>query len=101
MTQSLTTDFDGALEAPTESLNILLDKQQNAFNIEAIVAQGELSYLEAVTQFLEENSIPEGLYAKYIPAGLIDKIKNEAIDDKLLRPSFSRTQKTNTLDFLL
>lgn len=101
MTQSLTIDFDGALEAPTESLDILLDKQQNAFTIEAIVAQGELSYLEAVTQFLEENSIPEGLYAKYIPTGLIDKIKNEAIDDKLLRPSFSRTQKTNTLDFLL
>ena len=101
MTQSLTSDFDGALEAPVEPIDVCLDKQQNAFAIEAIVAKGELGYLEATTLFLEENSIPEGLFAKYIPQGIIDKIKNEAIDDKLLRPSFSRTQKTNTLDFLL
>lgn len=101
MTQSLISDFDGALEAPVESLNVLLDKQQNAFTIEAIVAQGEMGYLEATTAFLEENSIPEGQFARYIPAGIIDKIKNEAIDEKMLRPSMSRTEKTNTLDFLL
>lgn len=101
MTQSLISDFDGAVSAPVEPLNVLLDKQQNGFTIEAIVAQGEMGYLEATTSFLEENSIPEGQFNRYIPAGIIDKIRNEAIDDKLLRPSVARTQKTNTLDFLL
>ncbi|AHY25229.1 late promoter transcriptional regulator [Pectobacterium bacteriophage PM2] len=84
-----------------EPLNVLLDKQQNGFYIESIVAKGELNYLEATTLFLEENSIPESLFSRYIPTGIVDKIRNEAIDDKLLRPSVARTQKTNTLDFLL
>lgn len=101
MTQSLTNDFDGAVNTASEPLNVLLDKQQNAFLIESVVANFGYSYLEATTAFLEENSIPETQFARYIPQGIIDKIKNEALDDKLLRPSMSRTEKTNTLDFLL
>lgn len=77
------------------------NKQQNGFEIEAIVSKGELSYLEATTHWLEENSVPEGNFGRYIPQAIIEKIMNEAIDDNLLRPSVARTQKTNTLDFLL
>lgn len=77
------------------------NKQQNGFDIEALVALGEHTYLEATTMWLEENSVPEGNFSRYIPQAIIEKIMNEAIDDNLLRPSVARTQKTNTLDFLL
>ncbi|MGG7384165.1 late promoter transcription accessory protein, partial [Escherichia coli] len=55
----------------------------------------------ATTAFLEENSIPETQFAKFIPSGIIEKIQSEAIDENLLRPSVVRCEKTNTLDFLL
>lgn len=83
------------------SVSTLIDKQANGFAIEAIVAEGELGYLQATTQWLEENSIPEGNFNRYIPSTIIDKIKSEAVDDHMLRPSMSRTQRTSTLDFLL
>ncbi|AIZ02313.1 late promoter transcription accessory protein [Escherichia phage vB_EcoM_VR20] len=85
----------------TESPSGAISKQQNGLDIEAMVESTEMSYLEAATAWLEERGIPEGNFARYIPAGIIDKIMNEAYDDNLLRPSMSRTQKTNTLDFLL
>lgn len=92
---------DGVVETPVEPLDVLLDKQQNAFLIESVVANFKMTYLEATTAFLEENSIPESQFGRYIPQGIIDKIKNEALDNKMLRPSVARTEKTNTLDFLL
>ncbi|QQG32240.1 hypothetical protein CkP1_0261 [Citrobacter phage CkP1] len=82
-------------------VNELLDKQQNAFTIESIVEEQGLGYLEATTAWMEENSIPETQFSKYIPSGIIEKIRSEAIDENLLRPSISRGEKTNTLDFLL
>lgn len=100
MTQSL-NDFDGAVNTASEPVHVLVNKQQNGLDIEAFVEAEGCSYLEASTAWLEENSIPEGNFARYLPAGIIDKIMNEAIDDNLLRPSMARTQKTNTLDFLL
>ena len=83
------------------NVNQLLDKQQNGFVIEALVANKGISYLEATTEWLEENSIPESSFNRYIPQGIVEKIMSEAIDDNMLRPSISKTQKTNTLDFLL
>lgn len=97
MMLSLTTNqTDSAIDIAASH-----NKQQNGFDIEALVVKHELSYLEATTAWLEENSIPEGQFARYIPSAIIDKIMNEAIDDNMLRPSVSRMQKTNTLDFLL
>ena len=65
------------------------------------VEQFGMSYLEATTAFLEENSIPETQFAKFIPTGIVEKITSEAIDENMLRPSVARGEKTNTLDFLL
>ena len=79
----------------------LLDRQENGFIIEKMVEEFGMSYLEATTAFLEENSIPETQFAKFIPSGIIEKIQSEAIDENLLRPSVVRCEKTNTLDFLL
>ena len=75
--------------------------QENGFIIEKMVEEFGMSYLEATTAFLEENSIPETQFAKFIPSGIIEKIQSEAIDENLLRPSVVRCEKTNTLDFLL
>lgn len=82
-------------------VNELLDKQQNGFIIEAMVTELDMGYLEATTAWMEENSIPETQFSKYIPSGIIEKIRSEAIDEHMLRPSVSRGEKTNTLDFLL
>ena len=99
MTQFSLNDLAPAEKS--ESLNTLVDKQNNGFIIEALVEEHGMSYLEATTAFLEENSIPETQFAKFIPSGIIEKIQSEAIDENLLRPSVVRCEKTNTLDFLL
>lgn len=96
MTGSLTNN-----DEKIDDLSSLLDKQANGFAIEAIVAEGELGYLQATSQWLEENSIPEGNFNRFIPSTIIEKIKAEAVNEYMLRPSMSKTQKTNTLDFLL
>lgn len=79
----------------------LLDKHENGIEIEKMVDELQLTYLEAATAWLEENSIPETQFNKFIPAGIVEKIMSEAIDENLLRPSVSRGEKTNTLDFFL
>ncbi len=87
--------------SPSESINQLLDKQANGFTIESMVTELGIGYLEATTQWLEENSIPEGNFNRYIPPAIIEKIMSEALEENMLRPSFSQTHKTNSLDFLL
>ena len=87
--------------SPSESINQLLDKQANGFAIESMVTELGMGYLEATTQWLEENSIPEGNISRYIPPAIIEKIMSEALEENMLRPSFSQTHKTNSLDFLL
>lgn len=84
-----------------ESVSALLDKTNNGFDIEALVEKQGMSYLEATTHWLEENSLPESTFNKYIPQTIVDKIAAEAIDDNLLRPSFAKQKQTNTLEFLL
>ena len=83
------------------SLEASLDKQQNGFEIEVLVNEYELTYLEATTHWLEENSIPESQFARFIPVVIIDKIRAEAVIENMLRPSMSRTQSSSSLDFLL
>lgn len=87
--------------SPSESINQLLDKQANGFTIESMVTELGMGYLEATTQWLEENSIPEGNFNRYILPAIIEKIMSEALEENMLRPSFSQTHKTNSLDFLL
>ncbi|QJT71719.1 late-transcription coactivator [Shewanella phage Thanatos-1] len=82
------------------SISNLLDKQNNGLEIERIVKQGELDYLEATTQWLEENSISVTDHSKYLPRTIVEKIMDEAIGTNRLRPSFSATKKSNSLDFL-
>ena len=60
--------------SPSESINQLLDKQANGFAIESMVTELGMGYLEAKTQWLEENSIPEGYFRRYIPPAIIEKI---------------------------
>ncbi|ASD52116.1 late promoter transcriptional regulator [Pseudomonas phage PspYZU05] len=77
----------------------LQDKYKNGMAIEGIVKQGELDYLEASTQWMEENSISELDFPKFLPQTIIEKIMDEAITSNRLRPSQCR-RKSNTLDFL-
>lgn len=88
-------------ESPQQDIKKLLDKQKNGFEIEQLVSIHQLSYLEATSRWMEENSIPEGNHARFIPVLIIDKIKDEAINEHMLRPSMAKTEKTNSLDFLL
>lgn len=75
------------------------DKQRVAAEIDEIVAQGS-SYLEATSQWLQENSIPESQVHKYVPQPIIEKITVECIDEGLLRPSLTKVNKQPTLDFM-
>lgn len=88
-------------DSPQQDIKKLLDKQKNGFVIEQLVVKEQLSYLEATSRWMEENSIPEGNHTRFIPALIIDKIKDEAINEHMLRPSMSKTEKTASLDFLL
>lgn len=88
-------------ESPQQDIKKLLDKQKNGFEIEQLVIKEQLSYLEATSRWMEENSVPEGNHARFIPVLIIDKIKDEAIKEHMLRPSMAKTEKTTSLDFLL
>ena len=75
-------------------------KQTVAAEIEALVQAENLSYLEAVTWWMEERSIPENQFAKYIPEAIIETLKAEVVDDRILKPSLTKENKTSNLDFL-
>lgn len=71
---------------------------QNAgLEIEKFVAEG-LTYLEAISRYVDENNIPEGLIKKLVPSVIIDKLAAEAREENYLRPS--ATDSPNNLDFL-
>lgn len=67
--------------------------------IEQKVKEGA-SYIEASTNWMEENSIPYNMCSKYLPGAIIDKITKEALENDELRPSVRKTFTLNTLDFL-
>lgn len=69
--------------------------------IEALVTNEGLTYLEACVQWLEENSIDINACQKFIPKAIIDKLSQECIDSDMLRPSVVRAMTRNTLDFLM
>lgn len=76
------------------------DKQTTAHEIAELVRTECLTYLEAVTWWMEERSIPENQFAKYIPETIIERLKTEALEDNMLKPSIAKQNTYSTLDFL-
>ena len=77
------------------------DKQANGMEIEKMVIEGSITYLEATIDWLEGNGLPESSFAKYIPTPIIDKISVEAQEYNLLRPSLLKAKDSGSLDFLM
>ena len=76
-----------------------VDKQQAASEIDELVATG-LTYLEATSHWMEERSIPENMFVKYVPSTIVEKIKIETIEDGLLRPSMTKVNTHSSLEFM-
>lgn len=69
--------------------------------IEEFVWMEDVSYLEATTRFLLENDININEINKYVPSIIIDKIKKEALDNGLVKPSIIKEySEITTIDFL-
>lgn len=73
------------------------NKTTNGLAIEKMVLEEGMTYLEATTQFVEENSIEYSQYSKYIPISIIDKIKQECIVNRTFRKGVVE-EPSNTLD---
>ncbi|AZU98709.1 late promoter transcription accessory protein [Acinetobacter phage vB_AbaM_PhT2] len=95
--QSLENNLMEVLQQKTAAA---YDKQTTSAEITALVNTEGLSYLEAVSWWMEERSIPENQFAKYIPETIIEQLKSEALDDNLLKPSMAKQNKYSTLDFM-
>ena len=80
-----------------ESVAKATNKTINGLTIEKMVSEEGMTYLEATTQFVEENSIEYSQYSKYIPLSIIDKIKQECIMNRTFRKGVV-DEPTNTLD---
>lgn len=76
------------------------DKQTTGEEIHLLVKNEGLGYLEAVTWWLEERSLPVSQYQKYIPETLIELVMKEATEDNMLKPSLTKQVDHSTLDFL-
>lgn len=101
MTQFLLSDESGLEpEQPTHKAILdAVDKQQAASEIDGLVATG-LTYLEATSRWMEERSIPENMFVKYVPSTIVEKIKIETIEDGLLRPSMTKVNTHSSLEFM-
>lgn len=88
--------------SPSDTMtpNNITDKTANGMEIEAKTSEG-LTYLEAVVEWLEENSIEIKDYQKYVPKAIIHKVTQECIESDMIRPSAKRSLTHNTLDFLM
>lgn len=90
---------DDAESAHKNLLNAI-DMQSTFIEItQLVVSETCETYLSATALWLEERSIPFNLINKYIPASIIEKIRDEAVDERLLRPS-TKIIDHNSFDFL-
>lgn len=89
------------LNYKSESVVDLSDKQSNGMAIESMVRKDGEGYLAATVAWMEENSIAESSFTRYIPNAIIDKIKLEAKENNFLRPSMLKTSSKGDLGFLL
>lgn len=79
----------------------LQNKQVIGEQIEEWVNSGELTYLEATAKWLDENGINEfNQCRKYIPQIIIDKIREECIQENILKPSLAKSSSSPSLNFL-
>ncbi len=85
-----------AEKQPTVSLS----KQEIAVEIEQLIEEHHLSVLEAVTWWMEERSIPESQFSRFIPEPVIEQLKAEVIEDRVLKPSITKENTHSSLDFL-
>lgn len=76
-------------------------KQEASEKIEREVAETGCLYLEAATKWLEESGFSEAQYQRYLPASIIEAIKLEAIEERLVAPSMVNYHQSATLDFIL
>lgn len=97
--QSLRDNSVG-VEAPTKLTSGVYDKQAIAMEIDTLIQDHELSVLEACSWWLEERSIPETQFARYIPEQIIERLKSEAIEDGTLKPTLAKQNTNGNLDFL-
>lgn len=84
----------------TPSLKTKKDKAVIGLEIEKMVRDQHLTYLEATTAYMEENNIEISQLNSYISTAIIDKIGLECIDTNVFRPSFSKVLKKPSLDHL-
>lgn len=85
---------------PSKIVAEAFDKQTTASEIEALVVENQLSYLEAVSWWMEERSLSENQFSRYIPEAIIDKLKAEVLVDEILKPSLTKQNTHSNLDFL-
>ena len=87
MTQFLLSDESGLEpEQPTHKAILdAVDKQQAAAEIDEYVAQG-FTYLEATSQWMEERSIPEKQFSKYVPSTIFEKAEGYHLSCRELYP---------------
>lgn len=101
MTQFLLSDESESI--PEDQHKIMLaaiDIQMTAGEIVELMESEHLSYLEATIQWMEERSIPESMFSKYIPPTIVEKIKLEAMEENLMRPSVVKENQQSSLDFM-
>lgn len=87
----------------TPPSSLILNKKDKAvigLQIEKMVREQHLTYLEATTQFMEEHNIEMNQLNTYISTAIIDKIAVEAVESNQLRPSFAKTMRKNNLEDL-
>ena len=77
MTQFLLNDYDDSVKDEISHKAVLdaIDVQTAAAEIDEFVKTEHLSYLGATSRWMEENSIPESMFNKYVPNTIIEKIK--------------------------
>lgn len=76
-------------------------KQEITATIERQVQSEGCLYLEAASQWMDENGYPESQFSKHLPTSIIEKIRIEAVQENLLRPSLAEENDCATLDFIL
>lgn len=75
-----------------------LDLNVIASVIEENVYQRDITYMEAALEYMDENSMDVEQINKLMPKAIVEKIKFEAIQNNMLRPSMTKQQFTQALD---
>ncbi|QPI18002.1 late promoters transcription protein [Pectobacterium phage POP12] len=69
------------------------NKTEVGLIIEGLVNSENLSYMESTVQWMDENNIEYHMLNKFVPRAIIDKIRAEAIENDMIRPSMRVNKK--------